>query len=114
MEKLSLKIQDLGLSVRSKNWLITSNIIYAGDLIQKTDEELLAIHNFGRTCLREVQKLLKTFDLELGLRIPEWQTLSRTALIKEFDHQQSLKRISHPPSIKLDKDILVKLLTQSR
>lgn len=110
-KKFSLKIEDLELSFRSKKWLISSDIVYVGDLIQQTDNKLLAIRNFGRTCLREVKRLLRDFDLELGFTIPDWKSLSPQELNEKFREQKNLKHFPlQAPLIKPDKDILVKLI----
>jgi DNA-directed RNA polymerase subunit alpha len=66
-EKLNRPISDLDLSVRASNCLSAANIRTIGELVQRTEEEMLEIRNFGRTSLKEVKKKL----LELGLSLRE-------------------------------------------
>jgi hypothetical protein len=114
-KKVFLKIEDLELSVRSKNCLRSCHIVYVGDLLQRTDNDLLSIRNFGRTCLREVKRLLRTFDLELGIKIPEWKTLPPKELIEKFHQYETFKYLhlqsAHEDNlIKPDKETLIKFL----
>lgn len=60
---LSMKVDELELSVRSMNCLKNDNIIYIGDLVQKSEGEMLRTPNFGRKSLKEVQEILKEGDL---------------------------------------------------
>jgi hypothetical protein len=103
-------IERYGTSVRLGNCLFSEKIFYVGDLIQKTEKELLKIRSFGRLCLIEVKDFLKKFDLELGIKIPNWQNLSDQELIKEFHKQQTLLRISFPSPSPPDNNTLIKLL----
>ena len=66
------RIEDCEMSVRAMNGMRRANIVYVGDLIQKTERELLAIPFFGRKCLREIKWLLEQMGLTLGLRTPGW------------------------------------------
>jgi len=111
---LSRPIEISEFSVRFRNCLFPERIIYVGDLIQKTEEELLNIRSFGRLCLKEVKEFLKKFDLELGIRIPNWRNLSEQELIKELQTRQALSQISlHQSSLTRDKNTLVKLLRKA-
>jgi len=60
---LSMKVDELELSVRSMNCLKNDDIIYIGDLVQKSEGELLRTPNFGRKSLKEVQEILKEGEL---------------------------------------------------
>jgi len=60
---LSMKVDELELSVRSMNCLKNDDIIYIGDLVQKSEGELLRTPNFGRKSLKEVQEVLKEGEL---------------------------------------------------
>ena len=77
-EKLSFnpnllkKVEELELSVRSANCLKNVNIIYIGDLVQKTESEMLRTPNFGRKSLNEIKEVLNTMSLYLGMEIPNW------------------------------------------
>ncbi len=66
------KVEELELSVRSANCLQNENIAYIGDLVQKTESELLRTPNFGRKSLNEIREVLIEMGLELGLLVPEW------------------------------------------
>lgn len=67
-----IQIEDLQLSVRSENCLRDSGITFVGDLIQKSDSDLLQISSFSRKSLEEIKKALALLDLELGGEIPSW------------------------------------------
>ena len=66
------KVDELELSVRSANCLKNDNIVYIGDLIQKTEGEMLRTPNFGRKSLNEIKEVLGRLNLELGQKIPGW------------------------------------------
>lgn len=69
---LYTRIEELELSVRSANCLKTENIVYIGDLVSWSEQELLKMPNFGRKSLNEIKKALKPMGLELGLRPSNW------------------------------------------
>ena len=69
-EKLRTSVEDLALSVRSINCLRRAKIRFVGDLVQKTEKDLLGIRNFGRTSLNEVTMILSEMGLELGMELP--------------------------------------------
>lgn len=66
------KVDELELSVRSMNCLKNDNIIYIGDLVQKTEGEMLRTPNFGRKSLNEIKEVLSAMSLYLGMEIPNW------------------------------------------
>ena len=66
------KVEELELSVRSANCLKNDEIIYVGDLVQKTESEMLRTPNFGRKSLNEIKEILSTMNLELGMKIEGW------------------------------------------
>ena len=66
------RVEELELSVRSMNCLKNDNIIYIGDLVQKTEPEMLRTPNFGRKSLNEIKEVLSTMSLYLGMEIPNW------------------------------------------
>lgn len=66
------KVDELELSVRSANCLKNDNIVYIGDLVQKTEQEMLRTPNFGRKSLNEIKEVLGGMGLSLGMDIPEW------------------------------------------
>ena len=71
VEKLSMSIDDLDLSVRSRNCLEAVHMRTVGDLVTKTGGELLKVRNFGKTSLAEVESKLAELGLSLGMDI-QW------------------------------------------
>jgi DNA-directed RNA polymerase subunit alpha len=69
---LDKDVDDLELSVRSANCLKNAKIRYIGQLVQKTDAEMLKTKNFGRKSLNEIRALLSEHDLTLGMNIEGW------------------------------------------
>ena len=72
-EYLWRSVDELELSVRSANCLQNANIHYIGDLVQKTEVEMLKTKNFGRKSLKEIKEILAQMGLSLGMKIPNWQ-----------------------------------------
>ncbi len=66
------KVEELELSVRSANCLKNDNIVYIGDLVQKTEAEMLRTPNFGRKSLNEIKEVLSNMGLHLGMEVPGW------------------------------------------
>lgn len=88
---LLLKVDELELSVRSANCLKNDKITYLGDLVQKSEQEMLRTPNFGRKSLNEIKSILKDKDLELGKKYEGWADLSpedKEALSKEMTEDQ--------------------------
>ena len=71
-ENLFRPADDLELSVRSANCLKNARIRYIGDLVTKTEQEMLRTKNFGRKSLNEIKEILKTMGLGLGMEIEGW------------------------------------------
>jgi len=71
-KNLLRKVDELELSVRSANCLKNDNIIYIGDLVQKTETEMLRTPNFGRKSLNEIKEVLSQMGLALGMEVPDW------------------------------------------
>lgn len=71
-ENLLKPVDELELSVRSFNCLQSAGIKYIGDLVQKTEAEMLKTKNFGRKSLKEIKELLAEMDLELGTELENW------------------------------------------
>ena len=65
-------VDDLELTVRSANCLKAENIYYIGDLIQRTENELLKTPNLGRKSLNEIKEVLASHGLTLGMRLENW------------------------------------------
>jgi len=66
------KVEELELSVRSANCLKNDNIVYIGDLVQKSESEMLRTPNFGRKSLNEIKEVLQQMDLGLGISVADW------------------------------------------
>lgn len=66
------KVDELELSVRSANCLKNDNIVYIGDLVQKTEAEMLRTPNFGRKSLNEIKEVLSQMGLHLGMDVSGW------------------------------------------
>ena len=81
------KVDELELSVRSANCLKNDNIVYIGDLIQKTEAEMLRTPNFGRKSLDEIKEVLAQMGLHLGMEVPNWPPENIEDLAKKFDDQ---------------------------
>jgi len=65
-------VDDLELTVRSANCLKAENIYYIGDLIQRSETELLKTPNLGRKSLNEIKEVLATRGLTLGMKLENW------------------------------------------
>tara|TARA_B100001094_G_C18124955_1_gene768974 strand:- start:44 stop:1060 length:1017 start_codon:yes stop_codon:yes gene_type:complete len=79
------KVDELELSVRSANCLKNDNIIYIGDLVQKTESEMLRTPNFGRKSLNEIKEVLAQMGLHLGLDVPDWPPENIEELAKKLE-----------------------------
>ena len=79
------KVDELELSVRSANCLKNDNIVYIGDLVQKTEAEMLRTPNFGRKSLNEIKEVLTQMGLGLGMEIPTWPPENIEDLAKKLE-----------------------------
>ncbi|WP_142848560.1 DNA-directed RNA polymerase subunit alpha [Telmatospirillum sp. J64-1] len=84
-KNLLRKVDELELSVRSANCLKNDNIIYIGDLVQKTEAEMLRTPNFGRKSLNEIKEVLSQMGLHLGMEIPNWPPENIEELAKKLE-----------------------------
>ena len=80
-------MDELELSVRSANCLKNDNIIYIGDLVQKTEAEMLRTPNFGRKCLNEIKEVLASMGLRLGMDIPGWPPENIEEMAKKLEQE---------------------------
>lgn len=71
VEHLSKNIDELELSVRSYNCLKNANIRTIGELVSRTEQEMLKTKNFGRKSLQEIKEILASMELHFGMKIPE-------------------------------------------
>jgi DNA-directed RNA polymerase subunit alpha len=65
-------VDELELSVRSANCLKNADIRYIGDLVQKSEVEMLKTKNFGRKSLNEIKEILSEMGLSLGMKLENW------------------------------------------
>jgi DNA-directed RNA polymerase subunit alpha len=79
------KVDELELSVRSANCLRNDNIVYIGDLIQKSEAEMLRTPNFGRKSLNEIKEVLASMGLHLGMDVPSWPPENIEDLAKKYE-----------------------------
>jgi DNA-directed RNA polymerase subunit alpha len=79
------KVDELELSVRSANCLKNDNIVYIGDLIQKSEAEMLRTPNFGRKSLNEIKEVLATMGLHLGMAVENWPPDNIDELAKKYE-----------------------------
>ena len=84
-KNLLKKVDELELSVRSMNCLKNDNIVYIGDLVQKTEPEMLRTPNFGRKSLNEIEEVLNSMSLFLGMEIPNWPPENIVQLSKKLE-----------------------------
>lgn len=79
------KVDELELSVRSQNCLKNDNIVYIGDLVIKTENEMLKTPNFGRKSLNEIKEVLANLGLRFGMEVAEWPPENIEDLAKRFE-----------------------------
>jgi DNA-directed RNA polymerase subunit alpha len=84
-KNLLRKVDELELSVRSANCLKNDNIVYIGDLVQKSEAEMLRTPNFGRKSLNEIKEVLAQMGLHLGMEIPNWPPENIEELAKRLE-----------------------------
>lgn len=84
-KNLLRKVDELELSVRSANCLKNDNIIYIGDLVQKSESDMLRTPNFGRKSLNEIKEVLSHMGLQLGMEVVEWPPENIEEMAKKLD-----------------------------
>lgn len=85
MRSFLRRVDELELSVRSANCLKNENIVYIGDLVQKSEQDLLKTPNFGRKSLNEIRAVLEGMSLHLGMDVPEWPPENIEELSKKLE-----------------------------
>lgn len=83
--ELFRKVEELELSVRASNCLKNDNIVYIGDLVLKSETEMMKTPNFGRKSLNEIKKILSDLGLSLGMDNPEWPPENLEELSKQHE-----------------------------
>jgi DNA-directed RNA polymerase subunit alpha len=86
---LLMKVDELELSVRSANCLKNENLVYIGDLVQKTESEMLKTPNFGRKSLNEIKEVLSQMGLTLGMKVNNWPPENIEDLAKKLEKTYS-------------------------
>ncbi len=79
------KVDELELSVRSANCLKNDNIVYIGDLVQKSESEMLKTPNFGRKSLNEIKEVLNNMGLRFGMEVVGWPPENIEELARKFE-----------------------------
>lgn len=79
------KVDELELSVRSRNCLQNDNIVYIGDLVNTTEAEMLRTQNFGRKSLNEIKDVLSKFNLKFGMEVTGWPPENIEELAKKHE-----------------------------
>ena len=83
--KLLKKVNELELTVRSHNCLRNDNIVYIGDLVIRTEHEMLRTPNFGKKSLNEIKEILTSMNLKLGMDVPGWPPQNIEELAKKYE-----------------------------
>ncbi len=78
-------MDELELSVRSANCLKNDNIVYIGDLVQKSESEMLKTPNFGRKSLNEIKEVLNNMGLRFGMEVVGWPPENIEELARKFE-----------------------------
>ena len=78
----------LQLAVRTQNSLWRSKIIYIGDLVTRSELDLLKIEQFGQKSLNEIKYELERFNLKLDMDIPEWRPIDFQELVKRYENYE--------------------------
>lgn len=81
------KVDELELSVRSQNCLKNEQVVYIGDLVLKTEQEMLKTPNFGRKSLNEIKSVLEKMSLQLGMELPDWPPDNIEELVKKLENE---------------------------
>lgn len=79
------KVDELELSVRSQNCLKSEDIVYLGDLVKRTENDMLKTPNFGRKSLNEIRAILQSMDLSFGMEVSEWPPENIEELSKKVE-----------------------------
>lgn len=79
------KVDEIELSVRSQNCLKNENIVYIGDLVTKSEAEMLKTQNFGRKSLNEIKDVLTSLGLKFGMEVKNWPPENLEELSKKYE-----------------------------
>jgi DNA-directed RNA polymerase subunit alpha len=95
MSKLILRIDEIELSVRSTNCLKTAEIVYLGELVIKTRDDMLAFKNFGKKSLNEIEQKLHEMGLYLGMNLTKYDSAIQKETIKDFIEHYIVEKGKH-------------------
>ncbi len=84
-KKLLKRVEELELSVRANNCLKNDDISYLGELVQKTENDMLKTPNFGRKSLNEIKMQLENMGLSLGMEVESWPPENLEELAKKYE-----------------------------
>jgi DNA-directed RNA polymerase subunit alpha len=84
-KNLLKKVDELELSVRATNCLKNDNITYIGELVQKSESDMLKTPNFGRKSLNEIKEQLAQMELSLGMKVEGWPPENIEDLAKKYE-----------------------------
>lgn len=87
-DNLNRRVDELELSVRSANCLANANIRYIGELVQKTEAEILKTKNFGRKSLNEIKEILAEMGLSLGMKLDGWVHPDQIAAMAQPEQEE--------------------------
>ena len=87
-KNLLKKVEELELSVRSANCLKNDDITYIGDLVQKSEGDMLRTPNFGRKSLNEIKEVLAMMGIHLGMHVENWPPENIEELARKVDETQ--------------------------
>jgi len=90
-DNLNRRVDELELSVRSANCLANANIRYIGELVQKTEAEILKTKNFGRKSLNEIKEILAEMGLSLGMKLEGWTHPDQIAAMAQPEEEEDDK-----------------------
>jgi DNA-directed RNA polymerase subunit alpha len=90
LNNMCKRVEELDLTVRSANCLRNENIYYVGDLVQRTEQEMLRTPNFGKKSLNEIREVLKQMELSFGMSIDWWPPENLEELVKKIEEKKSL------------------------
>lgn len=88
-EHLFRAVEDLEFSVRAQNCLQNANLKYIGELVQKSEQEMLKTKNFGRKSLNEIKELLTELGLELGMNLDQFPSREELEGRKQTDQKET-------------------------
>ena len=87
--KLIVELAYVGRPGMLKSTVKNDNIVYIGDLVVKSEHEMLKTPNFGRKSLFEIKDVLTVFGLKFGMEVPDWPPENLEKLVKKYEDPYS-------------------------